>query len=322
MNVAAHADLLEPGLCLRRTEPRWMTIADVGVFVAGVAVAMTIPTRSLNMAVPVTPQIALAFFVVIGSLRLTMGLGLALAFVSFFRHARYGGPVRPAEWLALCLASFCLVDAVANLDEAVNAYYAAVGSSTLNFGVARWLMSAPAAAGIVLIVALLILLRRSTRDGSRMASALTVVGIGSGLFLWFWGPCEVSRLELPWVLVPGPPGNWWLSGWQNYAVLALRDLVANSLMGLTWCVLFAITVRSWLYKGRGSESPVLTWTDPVAFFDTFALVMLPMSYLIGPTDGVQRLPGMVVVGLVSWWISGLVVAGSPAVRARAQSSAS
>jgi hypothetical protein len=31
---------------------------------------------------------------------------------------------------------------------------------------------------------------------------------------------------------------------------------------------------------------------------------------------------MVVVGLVSWWISGLVVAGSPAVRARAQSSAS
>jgi hypothetical protein len=95
----------------------------------------------------------------------------------------YGGPVRPAKWLALCLASFGLVDAVGNLDEAVNTYYAAVRSTALDFSVARWRMSAPAFAGVALIVAAVIFLRRPTRDGSRLASALTVGGIVSGLFL-------------------------------------------------------------------------------------------------------------------------------------------
>lgn len=52
-----------------------------------------------------------------------------LAFVVLYRRGRYGGPVRSAEWLALGLASLGLVDAVPNLDWAVNAYYAAVGST-------------------------------------------------------------------------------------------------------------------------------------------------------------------------------------------------
>src|SRR5262249_44514581 len=145
----------------------------------------------------------LLFFVVLGGLRLTVGFGLVLALVVLFRRGRYGGPVRPAEWLALGFASLGLLDAVPNLDDAVNAYYAAVGSTALGFGVAGWLLSAPAAAGVVLVVAGLVLLRRA-RDGSRIASALTVVGIVGGIFLWFWGPCEVARLQLPWLLVPGP----------------------------------------------------------------------------------------------------------------------
>jgi hypothetical protein len=107
----------------------------------------------------------------------------------------------------LGLASLGLLDVVPNLDEAVNAYYAAVGSTALDFGVARWLLSAPAAAGVVLVIAGLVLLRRRAREGSRFASALTVVGIVGGMCLWFWGPCEVARLELPWLLVPGPQGD-------------------------------------------------------------------------------------------------------------------
>ena len=57
----------------------------------------------------------------------------------------------------------------------------------------------------------LVLLRRRVRDGSRVASASTVVGIVGGLSLWFWGPCEVTRLEPPRPLVSDPrvdPASW------------------------------------------------------------------------------------------------------------------
>jgi hypothetical protein len=84
---------------------------------------------------------------------------------------------------------------VPNLDEAVNVYYAVVGSTALDFGVARWLMSAPAAAGVAVVVAGLVLVRRRACAESRFASVLTVIGIVGGLLLWFWGPCEVARLE-------------------------------------------------------------------------------------------------------------------------------
>ena len=57
---------------------------------------------------------------------------------------------------------------------------------------ARWLMSAPGGtAGVVLIPAGFVRIRnRRTHDASRCASALTVVGIVSAMFLWFWGPCR------------------------------------------------------------------------------------------------------------------------------------
>ena len=253
-----------------------------------------------------SPQTALLFFLFIGSLRLAVGLGLVLAIVVLFRRGRYGGRVRPAEWLALGLASFGLAEVVSNLDAAVNAYYAAVGSTALDFGVARWLMSAPAALGVVLLVAVLLLLRRRTRDGSRLASILTVVGIVGGMFLWFWGPCEVVRLELSWLLVPSPEGNPSSWGWRGPVVLALRELVANSLMGLTWCLLFAITLRAWLDDHRYGTARSWIWTERAAFVNAVvvALLMLPMGGLLGPIDYVRRLPWMVIVGLVSWWFTG------------------
>jgi hypothetical protein len=92
---------------------------------------------------------------------------------------------------------------VPKLDETIDAYYAVVGSNALDFGVARWLLSALAAAVIGLIAMALVLLGPRVRDGSRVASGLTIVGIVAGLSLSFWGPCEVTRLHVPWRLVPG-----------------------------------------------------------------------------------------------------------------------
>jgi hypothetical protein len=294
------------------SEPRGMTLADLGVMVAGVALVMTVPSPASGFPPILDPQAAVLLFAVSGSFRLTVGFGLVLALVILCRRARYGGPVRPAECLALGLASLGLVDAVPNLDEAVNAYYAAMGASTLDFGVARWLLSAPAAVGVVLIVAGLVVLRRRAPEGLRVASALTVVGIVGGLFLWFWGPCEVARLQLPWLLVPSPPGDSSLWGWRGPVVLALRELVATSPMGLTWGLLFAVTVRARRDDRQRGRARARAWTERAAFADAVvvALVMLAAGGLQGNIDFIQRAAWIVIVGFASWWITGRSLRGA------------
>jgi hypothetical protein len=181
----------------RRPDRRRMTMADLCVTVAAVAVVMAMPTRTewWPSSVFSPPLIDSAM---IGGLRLAVGLGLALALVACFRHGLYGGPIRPAEWLALGLASLGLLDMVPKLDETVDAYHAAVGSNALDSGMARWLLSGVAAAIAGLLGVALVRLRPRVRDGSRVASALTIVGIVAGLSLSFWGPCEVARVQLPW----------------------------------------------------------------------------------------------------------------------------
>jgi hypothetical protein len=317
MDLAINAGVPEPRLHGRRPEPRGVTLADLGVTVAGVALLMTIPSRRawgwpLYLAPP--PPL---FFVVMGGLRLTVGFGLVLALVVLCRRGRYGGPVRPAEWLALGVASLGLLDVVPNLDEAVNVYYAAVGSTALDFGVARWLLSAAAAVGVVLVVAGLVPLRRRTRDGSRIASALSVVGIVSGMFLWFWGPCEVARQQLPWLLVPGPqedPSSW---VWRASVAFAVRYLVANGPTDLTWGLAAAATVRAWRADRRGRVR-VRVWTEMAAFADAVAVVLLL-------TVGGPQRPELIIwwvswvvsIGLISWWITGrLGVGRNPAPSAR------
>jgi hypothetical protein len=310
----------EPRFDGRRPEPRWITLADLGVIVAGVALVMTIPSRALGWPPNLSPP-PLLFFVVIGCLRLTVGFGLVLALVVLFRRGRYGGPVRPAEWLALGLASLGLLDVVPNLDAAVNTYYAAVGSTALDFGVARWLLSAPAAAGVVLVIAGLVLLRHRAREGSRIASVLTVVGIVGGLFLWFWGPCEVARLELPWLLVPGPQGDPSSWGWRGPVVLALREVVANGPTALTWGVPAAATMRAWWDDHRHGRARAWVWTERAAFADAVVAALLPTVVgLQGPGDLVGRVSLVVGVGLTSWWIAGRLGVGrdpSPSARSSA-----
>jgi hypothetical protein len=309
MTIATHAGTRELPSVGRRPEPRSMTLADLSVSVAAVALALTIPSTVFELPPYLSPQAALLFFVLIGGLQLTIGFGLVLGLVMLFRHGRYGGSVRPAEWLALGLASVTLLSAVPNLDGSVNAYYAAVGSSALDFGVARWLLAAPAAAGVVLVVAAFFLIRRREREASRFASALTVVGIVGGLFLWFWGPCEVARLELPWLLVPSPAGNPQSWGWRGPVVFALRELVANVLVGLSWGVPAAASARAW-WGGRRGRAQGWVWTDRAAFVNAVAVALLMAIWggMLSPIDVVRRAPFWIVsVGMISWWIAGLLL---------------
>jgi hypothetical protein len=288
----------------RRPEPRWMTLADLGVIVAGFALVMAVPSRASAWPPFLLPG-SMLFLAVLGCLRLTVGFGVVLALVVLFRRGRYGGPVRPAEWLALGLASLWLLDVLPNLDEAVNAYYAAVGSTTLDFGAARWLVSAAAAAGIVLVVVGLVLLRRPAREGSRVASALTVVGIVGGLSLWFWGPCEVARLELQWLLVPGPQGDPSTWGWKAPVVFALRDMVASGPTAFTWGLAAAATVREWRADRRRGRVRARVWTELAAIaVVVVAALLLMVVGTQGPVDLVEWVSWVVGVGLASWWITG------------------
>ena len=122
----------------RRPEPRWMTLSDLAVTVAGVALVMVMPSRAAVWPPFLGEPPLLALLVLIG-LGLTRQSGLVLAMVILSRRGRYGGAIRSAEWLALGFASLALLEADPNLDDAVNAYYSAVGSASLDFGVARWL---------------------------------------------------------------------------------------------------------------------------------------------------------------------------------------
>lgn len=294
----------EPRYDGRRPEPRWMTLADLGVMVAGIAVAMTIPSRGVGWPPYLAPP-PLGYFVILGGLGLTAKFGLVLALVILARRGRYGGQVRPAEWLALGLASLCLLESIPNLDGAVNAYYVTAGSTALDFGVARWLLSAPAAAGVVVIVAGWFFLRRWSHDQSRAASALTVVGIVVGLCLCFWGPCEVARLELPWLVVPGLQGDPPSWGWRGPAVDALHAVVANTPTAFTWGILAAATVRTWWGDRHGGRSGGWVWTELAAFADAVvAFLMLTIATPQGPAGLVGLVSWLGSIGLVSWWVSG------------------
>lgn len=308
--------VLEPRDDGRDRQPRRMTLADLGVIVAGVALVLAIPPRAAGWPLFLAPPPL--YLLVLGGLRLAVCSGLVLALVVLARRWRYGGPVRPAEWLALGLASCALLDAVPNLDDAVNAYYAAVGSTALDFGAARRLLAAPAAVGVGLVVALLLALRRRVHDGSRAASALTVVGIVAGWSLWSWGPCQVARLELPYLLVPGlsgDPSSW---GWRAPVVFALRDVVANGPMALSWGLPAAAVVRSWRRYRRGMPARRRAWTEPAASAVALmaALLLSVLAFTaVGPRasfEVLRRLSFVGLVGLVSWWASARLSVGGAA----------
>jgi hypothetical protein len=320
--MVEHADVEGSGSVAeaRRPEPRGMTPSDIGVIVAGVALVLAIPSRTAGWPPFLAPP-PLPYLLVLGGLRLAASAGLVLALVVLARRGRYGGPVRPAEWLALGLASCALLDVVPNLDDAVNAYYSAVGSASLDFGVARLLLSAPAAAGLILIVAGSVLLRRRVRGGSRVASTLTALGIVVGWSLWSWGPCEVARLELPYLLVPGPSGDPSSWGWRAPVVFALRDVVANGPIALTWGLPAAAMVRTWRADRRRMPARRRAWTEPAALAVALmaALLLSVLAFTaVGPQasfEVLRRLTFVGLVGLVSWWASGRLGVGcSPNAR--------
>jgi hypothetical protein len=302
---------IDPQARTRTPEPRGMTLADLGVLVAGVALVMTLPARTSAWP-PFLPPPQTWFFALIGGLRLAVACGMVLALVVLFRRGRYGGTVRPAEYLALALAAFGLLDVTPGLDDAVNACFAPAAFAHNGFSTLRWLLAAPAIAGVVLIAAGVLLLRRRVRAGSRVAAAITVAAIVGGLLLWFWGPCQIAQLELPWLLVPSPRGDPAAWGWRGPVVLALREMIGNGPVDLTWGMPAAAAVRRWRNHRRGT-APAWVWTEGAAILVIVAaaasFLLLAAANMQGPAEIVQQFSWVLGIGLLSWWISGRFDAG-------------
>jgi hypothetical protein len=128
------------------------------------------------------------------------------------------------------------------------------------------------------------------------------------LVLWFWGPCEVASLELPWLLTPDPPGEPSSWGWRDPVARSLHYALANGPTALTWGIPAAAAVRAW-------RARAWVWTERAAFADAAAAAFLLLA-AVGPQDPadlVQPALWVASVGLASWWITGrLGVGGAPA----------
>ena len=190
---------------------------------------------------------------VIGGLGLAVSAGLVLALVVLTRHRRWAS-VRAAERLALGLASLALLGGLPNLDEAVNAYYVAVGSASLDFGVGHAGCWRPSRAGVPWWWSAWSWSSVGRVEGSKVAPTLTVIGIVVGLILWFWG--RVGRP--PGIAVrpgAGPAPRTLCPGAGGLVAVALRRARWRMPATIvTWAFLATLAVRSW-WDGRRHEPP-------------------------------------------------------------------
>ena len=92
----------------RRLEPRWFTVADLAVIVAGVALAMSGPWRAMGGVLYFGPP-PLIFLVVVMGLQLAMSCGIVMALVVLFRRLAIRGP-GPARRVARAVARVILPD--------------------------------------------------------------------------------------------------------------------------------------------------------------------------------------------------------------------
>jgi len=258
-----------------------MTLHDLLILIVGVALSLAVPTNwgmwwPMNLGPPPWPLLVI---------RYSLEAGLVLALVISFRRWKYGGVIRSTDWLTLGVAAQGLLVRLPPLDDMVDALRVWLRSGVLpfDFSAARWVVSGLALAGAVASLLLYFLLGRA---GSRFASALRVPVALVGLSLWFWGPCDVVRVELPSLILPRG-GRW------------VRDLMGNSLLFITWGWLGIEAIRAWK---ENWSSATLGWTDLLALvtaaIPTLFVIVLPV--LMGDSERGALLLGELPFVWLGW----------------------
>jgi hypothetical protein len=290
------------------TEPRWMSLADLMVVVAGCAIGYSlnpfIPgwTRPIDVYGTGSFEYASLFWTARGPLLI---LGFAIAAAIVLRRARYGGTPRRAEWPALVLAAALVSTAV--LDHAYALRRTGPpGSSDWRPDhwpwAAAWSLSA--LAGLVLLVAF----RR------RIPCWVRALALASLATMWLCGPAHVYFKQATGAppQTVGSTATWpfqlrW-SGWLDCG---------------RWpeLLLFGVAIAAALSDRKRPGRCVWAWTEWAGLGIGLVLAMcwwLDRISLFDPTNP-ARLANVVVralwlggIGLFSW----LLVRGWDAVFAR------
>lgn len=234
----------------RRTgEPRLLTLLDLMALVAGIAFAFARPSPSLaSPVVSHEPGVVVLARLVLWVLQVGC-LGTGFAIVA--RRSRYGGMPRPPEWLAILISLTLVIEVVPDVDQVVEATWRPLGLGDVSFSRCRWLWAGVALAVSLVLLAAVVLGRRTLPAGMR---TLLLIVAATALL---WGPLPVIAQELPglpfwYVEPPLPPADYR----RFRAGLGLRagiSLIPTALL------LTLPAVSTWLdYRRRGTRA----WTWP------------------------------------------------------------
>ena len=314
-------------------EPRGLTLADLAIALAGVALGFVLqpvrpePTRVVQTCGFVAPVATYtSLYWTAARFALPAALGLALAILA--RRARHGGWPRPGEWLALVLALTLLDGAVPGDDHVggpvttrpndvvktrgVRVYARDVKPAVLiavdderALGPFVAIRAATAVVAVLAGVAVLSLVRRGMPASAAVA---LVLALG-----WAWlrltvrlNPHEFVRFRYSWVgFPPGKPPDGW--AWPGYAWhLEARLALGRWFEGLLVGIPTAATGLAVARRGR----PGWRWTEwagaalAVLLGLTWALDELTRRPFPAATvRAVVFVAWLAAVGLPSWLIA-------------------
>jgi hypothetical protein len=316
-----------------RDEPRGLTLADLAIVLAGVALGFALqpvrlePTRVVQTCGFVAAVATYhSFYWTAARFAMPASLGLSLAILA--RRARHGGWPRPAEWLALALALGLLDGAVPGDDHVggpvttrpneavkvrgVRVYARDVRPAVLiavdderPIGPFALIRVAGAAAAVLAGVVVLALVRRGLPAAAGLVLLLAVA--------WAWlrgtvrlNPAEFVRFRYSWVgFTPGsPPLGWSRMGyaWYLEARLALGRWFEGMLVGIPAAATAIAATRP--------DRPDRRWTEwsgmalAVLLGAAWAIDELARRPSPGPTvRAVVFAAWVAAVGLPSWLVA-------------------
>jgi hypothetical protein len=237
------SDILQ--LATGKVPPRWLTVSDHLALITGCAIALVLPPAlgygGLHAQLPAWLTVAMAV------VTLLLSLELAIALVVLVRCFQYRAMPRPAEWLAILLATGFIAQTMPGVDDVVNRIYQITGS-TADFGLWRWRIAAAALLVVLAPALFLVPLRR------RLSPGLRTVSISAMALVLLWAPLPVLSRQFDTLF---PPLNWLGVGWSFW-------LAVSSLRGIAYlptALLFGVPTAAAFFTWRRGGRRGWLWTE-------------------------------------------------------------
>ena len=271
-----------------------MTLSDLLTLIAGVAIALKLPSPFSWPPTMQMPAIIAGAFMICG-VALMAAAGVML--VTLRRQWAYKRVVHPAEWLAILMVATWISEVWPfRTDDVVNMHFGATWTSASYSG-RRWLVGAAALAIVLNLAGITALARRF------LASWIVTLLLAAAAVAWLWGPVVVFSQEVSF-----PAGPW--TDTRSLTFWLYRSVWDFARSLLSW-ILFGVPAMAALIERRtGQRRWVWTeWTSVVTALVpvTVGLVFFYMLYSESPSEGLtaQRIVLPIWIGVVaalSWLI--------------------